>query len=309
MQVAGKLLIIAGLAAAAPAFGQGLAVPSVGPQSAAIEVIEHPRQYLAQAYPAVGLPLPGVADNRCFAGIRQGASNSRAVPGILCLDTILVSGVPRLDVSKFATCPTGVRPFIQSYRLTKEVPASKKCPLTYRARVFHQYGTGIRTWWALQFTPPGTVFTLEVTVRCTDPRRRKVTLHVDRWTWEVVATLDTLESAIHLMHTDALGTTEVPCIVDEGVYRALIDGVKTLRQARSQGRKAFEDSLFGMEGLIVAAAAFGDIAQVEEWFRAGPPGNRAIYGPAGLLGILETAENPCACKLMVDLEYIAQQEA
>jgi hypothetical protein len=301
MKIPVNPLITAALALAAllPAAAQsGGAAP--------MAVIEHPRQYLAQAYPAVPLPVPGVADDRCFGGIFQGEANARAVPGVLALDSKLVNGVPRLNVDRFVTCPTGARPYVQSYRLRKDVPASDKCPGTYESRVYHQFGTGIRTWWTLQFTPPGTVFTLDVTVRCTDSRTRKVTFHVDRWTWEVVATLDTLENVIHLLHTDAVGTTEVPCIVGEDLFRALIAGVGTLRTAKGTSREAFEDAVFNLEGLVTAFAVFAEIVD-DEWFGDGPPGNATIGHGLGYAGILETAENPCACKILVDLEYIFQK--
>jgi hypothetical protein len=266
--------------------------------------VEHPRQYLAQAYPAVPVPLPGLADDRSFGGIRQGEVNARAVPGVLSLETKLVGGIPRLNVDRFATCGPGEAKYVQSYRLTKAVPASEKCPTTYETRIYHQFGTGIRTWWTLQFTPPGTIFTLDVTVRCTDPRRRKVTFHIDRWTWEVVATLDSLESVIHLLHTDAVGTTEVPCILGEDLYRALVEGVARLREARDESRQAFEDAIFNMEGLVTGYAVFDDMADGPAWFEDGPPGNGIEQSSLGFAGILETAENPCACKILVDLEYI-----
>jgi hypothetical protein len=319
MKIPRKPLVLAGLALAALApVGSGPSasaqtktpVTPVAPvtaqssSTAPTEVIEHPRQYLAQAYPAVPLPLAGVADDRCFGGIVQGEPNARAVPGVLCLDTKIVSGVPRLNVDRFVTCPAGAVPFVQSYRLTKEVPSAEKCPATYESRVYHQFGTGIRTWWALQFTPPGTLFTLDVTVRSTDARTRKVTFHVDRWTWEVVATLDTLESVIHLLHTDAVGTTEVPCILGEDLYRSLIAGVGAIRTAKGRSRAAFEDAVFNLEGLVTACALFAEVVEADAWFSDGPPGNVTARSGLGLAGILETAENPCACKILVDIDYL-----
>jgi hypothetical protein len=301
MKTLGSFLVTAAMAlmAAVPAAAQG--------SSAAMEVIEHPRQYLAQAYPAVPLPLPGVADDRCFGGVFQGEANARAVPGVLSLETKVVSGVPRLNVDRFATCPAGSRLFIQSYRLRKDVPASDKCPGTFESRIYHQFGTGIRTWWTLQFTPPGTVFTLDVTVRCTDSRTRKVTFHVDRWSWEVVATLETLASVIHLMHTDAIGTTEVPCIVGEDLFHALIAGVEAIRTAEGESRYAYENAIFSMEGLVVGFAVFAEVMDGGLWEGFGPPGNATVQSSLGLTGILETAENPCACKILVDLEYIFRE--
>jgi hypothetical protein len=291
--------------ASPPAYGRYPVAPSLS--AATMEVVEHPRQYLAQAYPAVPLPLAGVADDRCFGGVHQGEPNARAVPGVLSLETKLVSGVPRLNVDRFATCLPGEVKYIQSYRLCKDVPASRKCPTTYESRLYHQFGAGIRTWWTLQFTPPGTVFTLDVTVRCTDVRRRKVSFHIDRWTWEVVATLDSLENVIHLLHADAIGTTEVPCIVGEDLYRALVEGVAALRETKTESRWAFEDAIFNMEGLVTGFAVFGEVVDGAAWFGDGPPGNATEQSGLGLAGILETAENPCACKILVDLEYLLRE--
>lgn len=308
MKIGGRTLILAGLALAALAPASAGSGPSAQSGSAVpITIIEHPRQYLAQAYPADPLPLPGVADDRSFAGIRQGEPNARAVPGILSLATKLVSGVPRLDIDRFVTSPPNSRPFVQSYRLTKDVPASEKCPGTFQSRTYHQFGPGIRTWWALQFTPPGTLFTLDVTVRYLDPRSRKVAFQIDRWTWEVVATLDSLENLIYLLHTDAVGTTEVPCILGEDLFEALVASMETLRTAKVESRQAFQDALFNMEGLVTALAVFGEVVEGNSWFAAGPPGNASVQTDLGLAGLLESAENPCACKILVDLEYIARK--
>src|SRR5262249_49772769 len=156
-----------------------------------------------------------------------------------------------------------------------------------------------------QFTQPGTTFTLDITVRCLDPRGRQVRFHIDRWTWEVIATLDTFETLIHLLHTDAVGTTEVPCIVGEDVYIALLDGIEAMRQATSHN--ALQDAFFNLEGLVTTFCAFGEVLEPEVWFGTVPPGNAAPSGPLGIVGILETTENPCCCKLLVDLEYIGEK--
>jgi hypothetical protein len=295
--------LVLALAATPCAHAFGVTAPLA---STKMDVVEHPRQYLAQAYPATATPLPGVADDRCFRGIRQGENNGLAVPGLLCLDSVMVKGVPRLNVNSFITCPAGqTQPFVQSYRLTKDVPGSAKCPMTFSPRSYYQFGTGIRTWWALQFTMPGTTFTLEITVRCLDSRSRKALFHIDRWTWEVIATLDTFEHLIHLLHTDAVGTTEVPCIVGEDVYMALLDGLQEMRDAPSL--PARQDALFNLEGLVTTICAFGEVLEPETWFGDYPPGNAAPTGPMGIVGIIETTENPCCCKLLVDLEYIGEQ--
>jgi hypothetical protein len=266
---------------------------------------------LAQAYPAqpsgyLG-STPSIADNECFAGSSQGMVNANAVSGVLCLDSVVVDGVPVLNVNAFATCPSGqTQPFVQSYRLIKDVPGSGKCPLTYTPRTWVQFGTGVRTWWALRYTQPGTTFTLELTVRCKDPRKHgQPSLHIDRWTWRVTANLDTLPLVIQVLHTSAIGTLEIPCIAGEDTYKALLAGVNRLKTARSLDAK--QDALFDLEALLIAAGAFGEVVVPEEWFPSFPPGNGAALGEHGYTGIFETVENPCVCKLLADLEFIGVQ--
>jgi hypothetical protein len=266
---------------------------------------------LAQAYPAQpsGYPgsTPSIADDECFTGTQQGMPNATAVSGAFCLDTVIVDGVPVLNVNAFATCPSGqFQPFVQSYRLIKDVPGSGKCPLTYAPRTWIQFGTGIRTWWALRYTQPGTTFTLELTVRCNDPRKRgKPAIHIDRWTWRVTANLDTLPYVIQVFHTGAIGTLEIPCIAGEETYQCLVAGVNRLKTASSLVAK--QNALFGLEALLIASGAFGEVLTPEEWFPSFPPGNNAVLGDHGYTGIFETLEHPCVCKLLADLEFIGEK--
>jgi hypothetical protein len=266
---------------------------------------------MAQAYPAQTSGYPGstppIADDKSFTGTTQGTLNASAVSAVLCFDSIVVDGVPVLNVNAFASCPSGqFAPFVQSYRLVKDVPGSGKCPLTYAPRTFVQFGSGIRTWWALRYTQPGTTFTLELTVRCKDPRKRgQPSIHIDRWTWRVTATLDSLPLVIQVFHTSAIGTLEIPCIAGEDTYQALQAGVTRLKNAR--GQSAQQDALFDLEALLIACGAFGEVLTPEGWFPSFPPGNSAVLGENGYTGIFETLENPCVCKLLADLEFIGTQ--
>jgi hypothetical protein len=265
---------------------------------------------IAQAYPALPADYPGtkIAPNRSFKGNKaQGSQNVTAVSGIFCLDSMVVNGVPVLNEGAFMTCPSGgyTDPVAQSYRLIKEVPESPKCPMTYQHRIWIQHGKGVRTWWALRYTPPGTTFTLEITVRCRARVGGAVAIHKNRWTWRVTATIDSLPHVIQVLHTGAVGTMEIPCIPGENTYLLLQTGVQNLKKATT--RRARQDAIFDLEALIIASALFAEKATPSLWGTGFPPGNAAVPTKAGWIGILETIENPCACKLIADVDYIGRQ--
>jgi hypothetical protein len=124
-----------------------------------------------------------------------------------------------------------------------------------------------------------------------------------------------MKNAINVLHSGAVSTLEVPCIVGEDCYELLLKGVDVIRDAYNQPntrentdnrRVAMQNGLFDLEGLILSNAAFGDFCQRELWFPSGYPSNLTsdLLTPFGLCGIMDTIENPCACKLMTDLEYI-----
>jgi hypothetical protein len=300
---------------------------SIAAPSATVPVVYHPgptesdAYLLAQAYPGVSLPhesspLGEIRPNLRWQGPNQddvdANRNIRAVPGIFSLATDPATA--RLLVSAFATCPFGqTDAFIQSYRLTKTVPGSNKCPMQFPYGQWYQFGRSIRTWWALNYTMPGTEFVLEVTVRCLDAITRQPRIHIDRWKWRVVADLETLRHVIDLEHSHAISTLEVPCIVGEDLYALLIDQVDEIRDAIVSNRPdkmiLAQNALFNTEGLILSNACFVDVCEANLMFPNGLPSNLTsdqltLFGVAG---ILDTIENPCACKLLVDLEYIGTQ--
>lgn len=311
-------LAVVGLALAAIPAATAAPTPSV-------PVIYHPgptandAYLLAQAYPGISLPhqepsqLGTIRPNIRWSGANQDPTpeneNIKAVPGIFSLAAD--PSTFRLNVGAFVTCPPGQEsPFVQSYRLTKIIPGSDKCPMQFPARTFYQFGRGIRTWWVLNYTMPGTKFVLEVTVRCLETITRQPRLHIDRWTWMVDASLESLRNVIDVQHTHAISTLEVPCIVGEDLYKVLHDQVDQIDAALdlTGEQKIIEaqNALFNTEGLILANACFVDVVEADLMFPNGLPSNMTsdqltLFGVAG---ILDTIENPCACKLMVDLEYI-----
>jgi len=302
---------------------------------------------VAQAYPCT---ISGYTANLGISSLRtwRGACESPllvngAAPGTICLRR--PAGTFALDVNCFAIVPPNqFGPcFVQSWRLIKQVPGSFKCPDVYGTPHFdfsktppvfqpyqyYQIGSGVRTWWSLNFTQPGTQFLLEVISVCRgsgtvggvpgDPR-----VHKDTWIWRVVADVNTLANLIELMHGGAVSTLEVPCILGEDMYDALKSANATLAGAVNTGDRAkIGNAIFDMEALIVANCLFVEVLnpvvsypgpkQFDEPAGFQPPGNLAqtvFFGTGGsaVAGILDTIENPCCCKLLVDLEWIALKQ-
>jgi hypothetical protein len=303
---------------------------------------------LAEAYPCtVGTydTRLGIADPQVFAGIcaSQPAAPA-AAPGLLCLARKDLS----LDINCFSVTPSGeFGCVVQAFRFFKFVPGSFKCPDVYglphfapdssgnlvlQSYIYVQFGSGIRTWWALNFTQPGTRFLLQVVSACQFIPRdtqgnaigvQRTRLHVDSWRWRVIADVHTLGSVIDLMHGAAVSTLEAPCILGEDMYDALKKAQGRLAGAIASTSTSrlndISDALFDMEALIVANCLFVEVVNPLQTFPGSPqfgapniqpPGNLAqtvVFGPQGtaVAGIIDTIEHPCCCKLLVDLEWIA----
>jgi hypothetical protein len=299
------------MAFAATAKAGGTELPRIGPDGRTF--------FLSEAYPATSGRLETddpcshgtIEENSPFCGVDHvGPNNIKAVPGVFALKSTGGDGSPvRLDVNCFVSCPDGqTQPFVQSYRLIKNVPGSGKCPTTFAPRTFYQFGGGVRTWWTLIYTQPGTTFTLELTVRCLTANGQP-TLHIDVWKWEVVVTFQSLRAVIDVLHTNTIGTTEVPCIASEDMFAALKDSVDLIEDAINAAVPdvvTAQDELFRMEALIISFTSFVDCFDAEAVFsQAFPPSNDIQLGDNGFTGIIDTVENPCACKLLADLEALA----
>jgi hypothetical protein len=288
-----------------------------------------------------------------LTGTDQSQALAGATPGLLCLAR---NGLA-LDVNCFAvaagtgTTAVPVSPgqfgpcFVQAFYLTKQVPGSFKCPDVYglphftkdsngnvvlQPYTYIQYGTGVRTWWALNFTQPGTQFILSVVSVCrsipsTNGLPGPAVVHKDTWTWRVVASPETLAQLIEVMHGGAVSTLEVPCIIGEDMYDALKSAQSTLAGAvRGGNTTSIGNAIFDMEALIVSNCLFVDVLDPLQAFPGAmqsfadgtvvpgiqPPGNLAQTVKIGtngsaIAGIIDTIENPCCCKLLVDLEWIS----
>jgi hypothetical protein len=331
---------------------------------------------LAQAYPCTvhGYPASeGISDLRIWGGV-CGTNDvtlptgvnfagdgpqalAGAAPATLCLarpiDSNGVHTSLALDVNCFAMTPSNqFGPcVIQAFRLIKQVPGSFKCPDVYGLPHFFtngegaqelspyqyfQYGTGVRTWWSLNFTQPGTMFILEVisVCRATAPtgdvtigaNLGNTRIHKDTWTWRVVASPETMLTLINVMHGGAVSTLEVPCIIGEDMFDALVKAQGRLAGAVAEADNASHtrmsdigNAIFDMEALIVSNCLFVDVLDPLQAFPGAPqfgapniqpPGNLAqtvqiANDGSAIAGIIDTIENPCCCKLLVDLEWIA----
>jgi len=277
------------------------------------------------AFPGNGT-LNGVTDLTCLIsqynniGITGGLQASpelvTAVPGVFALCSNyrqqLGAGTDlrqRLNVNAFAACPGPgyTTPFVQSVRLTKVIPLQPKCPGVFPGATFNQFGANIRTWWALQFTPPGTSFVLDVTVACqgvpSQGNGGKTIISIDRYTWRVEVSIESILAVVDVLHSNPVSTSEIPCIAAEDVYLALRLAVSRIGCATDQFQR--QNRLFEAEALVVAFCAFGDCFIAEDFFGTFPPSNDAdMAGAFGPTGILDTIENPCCCKLLVDLDNL-----
>jgi hypothetical protein len=266
-----------------------------------------------------------------------------AVAGVLCLPTAGNPTNPRLNVNAFAMLAAGDDPsqpvFVQMVRLIKQIPGSIKCPDVYGtpvldasgapvpgayAHTYAQFGatpSGIRTWWSLNYTMPGTKFTLQVTVvaRRTNNGIHAPSIHVDSYTWTVVANADTLPVVINLEHTNTIGTAEIPCIVNEQAFCDLMAASGLIKQADLSGSQADRfNAIQTFEGLLQQYATFVDFVDPTILFPGPidpttqvptyqPPSDLGtITGAAGSVGIIDSLEHPCVCKLLVDIEQIAK---
>jgi hypothetical protein len=281
--------------------------------------------YIAEAYPGSSDPYVGnnrkdclnneIHDNRQWTGAGNdtgalGPDNVTAVPGILSLGPI----------ASFQTVPDWCvnMPRIQSVRFTKKIPTSLKCPGGYNGTTWRQFGVrGIRTWWNLLFTAPGTSFTLEITSVCEDQFRRPV-IYKDTYVWIVTVNFESLRNALRAMRLHPIGFCEVPCVVAKDhfdvvikllneieVLTAFVKDDSNSQMARDEARVLAQDKVFTLEAICVGTTAFTDCFIPEECFSSQfPPTDEVQLGDMGFTAFLDTIENPCCCKLLVDIERL-----
>jgi hypothetical protein len=217
--------------------------------------------------------------------------------------------------------------------------------------------TGLRTWFPLKHTPPGTEYTLSLEVALVRPqgtatRQVPIEVRIRNYHIRVTVTPETLAWVVHALHNEPLGVCEVPCITDEGLFELLLRQADTIRvhgvpvaaalrrvaEARESGSaaalrtalaalselrdtvRALNTALDVMEATIAAHTLF----MVSVWRAERDAGGVltrvvpcALFPDNGLWGnftvaafgwgIVDTLENPCACKLIADLAYLKEQ--
>jgi hypothetical protein len=273
---------------------------------------------LAQAYPCATGSYPSeltINELACFRGRSAEPAGPGAVPGILSLAR---RGL-ELDVNCFVVSPPNATGpcRVQSYRLIKANP--------YQG-VFIQFGKDVRTWWSLNFTPPGTTFTLIIDSVCPVTGPTPLLFKRDIYVWRVIAYPPTMLRLIDLMHTSAVGTLEVPCILSEETYDCLVALVRlldevteTLSEPPTLGELLIvRDVIFELELFLLVNCLSIDIAYPVLLFPGAPQFEEPAYQPPGNLsslvfvgeggafgGILDTVENPCCSILLADLDFIA----
>jgi hypothetical protein len=280
-------------------------------------------QQLVPPTPSQSVLPAGITTNQfAFVGRRPTTLQAcRFVGGVLCLDP-----GPNSDWSNgWMVCdPERFDPILQGVTLRKQEPLVRKCPDYYPGVDFIQTGnSGIRTFWALKYTPCGTTFTLDVQYACVTKTfpRRIAEVRVNRYVFRVVVRPETLRFVVEALHCQTMGLCEVPCITDEGLFRLLLNQADAMASAARRaltgsqsGIREVNDALDTLEATIVRYSLFDDTVwrfdpvqgfQPCAIFGGVVPGSRTIerYG----FGIVDTPQSPCVCKLVADISCLKEE--
>ena len=231
---------------------------------------------LLQAYPGGACePI------RKFAGVNgfTGPDVITAVPGVLSFDP------GGSNWSNFVTAAQQNKPYTVTNTSLRKVVPEYVCTTPIGGKSVLQQGyRGIRTWWPLMYELPGTNWTLTISYKLDDA---PYTTEQDIWTWEVDATLDSLEGIIRLFHQLPAGSCQVPLISSETLYNRLLDDIDRLRSMDPSDpamAELFNEFILLVENNCVTVGCGECVAE---------------------LGIRNTLENPACCKILADADYIA----
>jgi streptogramin lyase len=234
-------------------------------------------QKLYQAY--CGKSCDPIRDYRGFRG--RGVSDLiTAVPGVLAIDPGGDNWANFVSVAASGTPYT-----VTNTSLRKAVPVYV-CSVPIGGKPVLQQGTrNIRMWWPLMYELPGTKWTLTISYKLGNPPG---TNKQDVWTWQVDATLDSMKNLVELFHELPAGSCQVPLISSEALYVELLSNIVTLQAMNPTDPEMAE--VFNSFILLVE--------------------DSCLTVDCGTctheLGIRNTVENPACCKILADLDYIAQ---
>lgn len=217
-----------------------------------------------------------------------------AVPGVLRIDPGHVdrNGDGRIDpkTEAWSNFISAQAYSIKSVVLTKTEAEPAQCNWVYDGGTITQRGTAaIRTWWPLLYEAPGTKW--ELTIFYTLPGQLEVKKEV--WTWTAEATLESVANLMFVFHSLPFGLSQVPLIGDDCVYAGLQD-------LWSQVRSAAQAQDLALAGSLLMDYEFAVVDRCVTM----PPSTPMPCGPAGVIGVANTRENPACCKLLVDAEYV-----
>ncbi len=219
-----------------------------------------------------------------------------AAPGILSFD-------PGSKWENFVRAYRAGKPYcLKDVQLDKVHPGGRQCVDVFGPGRINQHGTpNVRTWWPLMYEPYGTTWTVTILYTTLNSvmlpgETSPSVVHQDKWKWNVVVSLDSLDSLLDLFHELPHGTSEAPLISDETAYSRLKGLIMLAKGATSNPTE-----LSAILSQIELATADYCISE--------PPRFPFPSGAGRGLGIANTAENPACCKILSDLDYLLLQFA
>jgi hypothetical protein len=233
-----------------------------------------------QAYPS-----PGSTMLVRFAGFSGAQPVARAAqPGFFDID-------PGLSWKNYVTAARAGQVYtLKTVTLVKQTPQPVQCSEVYLAKKITQTGAGIRLHWPLMYEAPGTTWKLTI-LYGTKLLWNGGYVHQDTWTWRADASFDSLLDLLVLFHEAPFGLDEVPLISDEALFPELVALISNAKAAYTVGNKAAAAAYLSQFELEVADRTIGS--------------SPLTPVPSGWeVGVAQTAENPAACKLLVDVEYL-----
>lgn len=254
----------------------------------------HPTASVFQVY-------AGDSNGTCvsFAGNAAGAEVITAVPGVLSIvpGHVDKNGDGTIDpkTERWANFISASSYSIKNVILTKTEGEPAQCALPgyYDGGFVQQRGTeAIRLWWPLLYEAPGTKWNLSIFY--TIPG--SLVVFEEKWSWQVApTTLDTMKRLVDMFHELPFGLCEIPLIMDEAIYADLVASLAALTTAVNA--QNFGDAL-----ALLMDFEFDVVAACVTPSDCPPP---APTGAApGVLGIVNTKENPACCALLVNAESL-----